>query len=140
MKRAETVFDALLIPTAKETRVGGTSSSLKEPLILSLPPMDGAPYPICAVIEPSRAAVGLPQRFGSSFSLSKYSWKVRRAFDGSHPAAASFASDSVTANAAEWNGLHSESFGIKPYAITVASSVSPLSTGSFAAITSSGVS
>ena len=32
-----------LIPTAKETRVGGTSRSLNEPLILSLPPIEGVP-------------------------------------------------------------------------------------------------
>ena len=53
-------------------------------------------------------------RQGILHDLSKYSWKVRRALEGSHPTAASLARDSVTANAAEWNGLHSESFGIKP--------------------------
>ena len=75
-----------------------------------------------------------------SFNLSKYSWKVRRALDGSQPTAANFASDSVTANAAEWNGDQLESFGIKPYAITDALSVSPWRSGIFAAIASSGVS
>ena len=37
----DTVSLALLMPTANETRVGGTSSSLKLPLIESLPPIDG---------------------------------------------------------------------------------------------------
>lgn len=78
---------------------------------------------------PSNAAVGLPQRVGASLSLSKYSWNVNLAFDGSHPTAASFASDSVTANAALWNGDQRDTFGINPYAITVAVSVSPLISG-----------
>ena len=62
------------------------------------------------------------------------------ACDGSQPTHASFASDSDTANAAEWNGDQRESLGIKPYAITVAVSVSPSKTGIFATIASSGVS
>ena len=37
----DTVSLAFVIPTAKDTSVGGTSRSLKLPLILSLPPIDG---------------------------------------------------------------------------------------------------
>ena len=45
---------------------------------------------------PSTAAIGLPQRSGSSRSFSKYSWKLRYAFSCSKPAATSFESDSTT--------------------------------------------
>ena len=44
--------------TAKETRVGGTSISLKVPDMESFPPMDGSPKPICASNAPSSAANG----------------------------------------------------------------------------------
>ena len=44
--------------TAKDTSVGGTSISLKVPDILSLPPMDGSPNPICAAYAPSSAENG----------------------------------------------------------------------------------
>ena len=89
---------------------------------------------------PRRAAVGLPQRVGTLFNLSKYSWKVSLAFDGSQPTTASFASDSLTAKAALWKGDQRLSFGIKPNDITEAVSVSPLRSGTFATIASSGVS
>ena len=62
---------------AKEMRVGGTSRSIKDPDMESLPPMAGRPYRSWASRAPSRAAKGLPQRLGSSRSFSKNSWKVR---------------------------------------------------------------
>ena len=58
---------------AKLTRVGGTSMSLNDPDIESFPPIAAAPSPICASYAPSSAASGLPQRFGSERSFSKYS-------------------------------------------------------------------
>ena len=63
--------------TAKEIRVGGTSRSSKLPDMESLPPIAPAPRSIWAINAPSTAAVGLPQRSGSSRSFSKYSWKLR---------------------------------------------------------------
>ena len=62
----------------------------------SLPPIAPAPRSTCAISAPSTAAVGLPQRSGSSRSFSKYSWKLRYAFSRSKPAATSFDSDSTT--------------------------------------------
>ena len=62
---------------AKEMRVGGTSRSIKEPDMESLPPMAAAPKSSWADRAPSRAAKGLPQRAGSLRSFSKYSWRVR---------------------------------------------------------------
>ena len=64
--------------TAKDTSVGGTSISLKEPDMESFPPMDGSPNAICALYAPSSAANGWLQRFGSSLILRKYSWNVKR--------------------------------------------------------------
>ena len=84
---------------AKLTNVGGTSSSPKEPLMESLPPIAGSPIPSWADKAPSSAAAGLPQRSGRSYSRSKYSWKVNRARRGSAPTAASLDSDSITAKA-----------------------------------------
>ena len=95
--RADRVRLALVMVTAKLTSVGGTSSSSKLPLMLSLPPIEGSPRCSWAVRAPSRAEVGLPQRWGTSRSRSKYSWNVRRAFIGSAPTAHSFDKLSVTA-------------------------------------------
>ena len=53
-------------------RGGGTSISRKEPDMESLPPMAAAFRPIWADRAPSRAAKGLPQRWGSSRNFSKY--------------------------------------------------------------------
>ena len=58
---------------AKEMRVGGTSRSIKEPDMESLPPMAAAPKSSWADRAPSRAAKGLPQRAGSLRSFSKNS-------------------------------------------------------------------
>ena len=68
-----------MLPTAvaKLTRVGGTSRSSKEPDMESLPPMEPTPRSTCAMRAPSSDPAGLPQRSGTSFSLPKYSWKVR---------------------------------------------------------------
>ena len=66
--------------TANETNVGGTSISLNVPDILSLPPIDGRPNPICASNEPRSDANGWLQRRGSSVILLKYSWYVIRIF------------------------------------------------------------
>ena len=64
LKMEETVLLALVAATAKHTSVGGTSSSLKEPDMLSFPPMAGTLKCSCAVSAPSKAAAGLPQRSG----------------------------------------------------------------------------
>ena len=69
----------------------------KEPDILSLPPIAGISNPNWAVNAPNNAAVGLPQRFGSFWRRSKYSWKVKRAFKGLAPTAASLDKLSTTA-------------------------------------------
>ena len=53
--------------------------------------------PSWASKAPSSAAAGLPQRVGTSWSRSKYSWKVSRAFKGSAPTAASLERLSTTA-------------------------------------------
>ena len=56
------VLEALVMAMAKLTRVGGTSLSLKEPLMLSFPPMEGTPNSFWATKAPKSAAAGLPQR------------------------------------------------------------------------------
>ena len=114
MNSADTVLLAFVIATAKLTSVGGTSIVSNVPDILSLPPIDGIPSLSCASIAPRSAAAGLPQRSGTSFNLSKYSWNVRRAVSGLAPIARSFESDSTTAYAEPWNGLQRETPGIKP--------------------------
>ena len=58
---------------AKLTSVGGTSRSLKVPLMLSLPPMAPTPKSSCAASAPNRLPTGLPQRSGSPCNLPKYS-------------------------------------------------------------------
>ena len=72
---------ALPTATAKLMRVGGTLSSApsssKLPLMESLPPMAPTPRSICAMRAPSTAAVGWPQRSGTSRRRSKYSWNER---------------------------------------------------------------
>ena len=103
---------AFVIATAKETSVGGTSRSSNEPDIESLPPIDGSPSLICASIAPRSAAAGLPQRTGTSWSLSKYSWNVSLAVSGFAPMARSFDVLSTTAYAEPWNGLHLDAPGI----------------------------
>ena len=77
LKWLGTMLPVFSVVTAKDTRVGGTSISSKEPLMESLPPMAPMPRAIWALKAPSRAARGLPQRAGSRRSRSKYSWKVR---------------------------------------------------------------
>ena len=76
LSSGETISPVLAISTANEQSVGGTSISLNEPDILSLPPIEGRPSFICASYAPKSAAIGSPQRFGSSPSLLKYSWNV----------------------------------------------------------------
>ena len=98
--------------TAKLTSVGGTSISSNVPDMLSLPPMEGRPRRSCACIAPRSAAAGLPQREGTSFNLSKYSWKVSLAVSGSAPIASSLEVDSTTAYAEPWNGLQREMPGM----------------------------
>ena len=60
------------VATAKDTRVGGTFSSWKDPDMLSLPPMAAVPQIFWASKAPSRAAAGFPQEQGSTVR-SKYS-------------------------------------------------------------------
>ena len=101
--------------TAKLTSVGGTSISLKVPDMESLPPMEARPSSTCASYAPSSAAKGWLQRRGFSSSiLRKYSWKVKWIFLQSPPEAAIFATESATAKAAPWKGLHLERYGSKP--------------------------
>ena len=73
LNSGEITLAALVIATAKETKVGGTSSCSKEPLIESLPPMAPTPKSNCAANAPSSAANGLPQRAGSFLGFSKNS-------------------------------------------------------------------
>ena len=96
-KAAVPVWDALVMLSAKLTRVGGTSSSLKLPDMESLPPMEGTPSSFWARNAPRSAAAGLPHRSGTSRSRSKYSWKVSLADSGSAPMAARRARDCTTA-------------------------------------------
>ncbi len=83
-----TLFPALLnsgemmsfifaVVTAKETSVGGTSSSPNVPLILSLPPIEAMPSASCASSAPRSAATGTPHLSGAVPGLPKYSWKER---------------------------------------------------------------
>ena len=82
---------------ANDTSVGGTSSCSKLPDMESLPPMEPMPKSTCAISAPSTAAVGLPQRSGSSRSFSKYSWNVRYISSWRNPAATRRATLSTTA-------------------------------------------
>ena len=125
--------------TAKEISVGGTSRFSNEPDMESLPPIAPAPRSTCAISAPSTAAVGLPQRSGSSRSFSKYSWKLRYAFSCSKPAATSFDSDSTTDRYAPVNWFFDMMYGLKPHAMAEAVVVS-LNTGSLATMASFGVS
>ena len=93
----EVMRSILPMAVAKDTSVGGTSKSSKEPDMESLPPMAPTPKSIWAMSAPSTAAMGLPQRSGSWRSFSKYSWKVRYMFARSKPVATSFATESSTA-------------------------------------------
>ena len=83
--------------TANATRVGGTSSSLNDPDMLSLPPIAATSNCICAHNAPNTALNGFPQRTSSWPSFSKYSCSVRRARLGSPPMATILATASVTA-------------------------------------------
>ena len=87
----EVMRSILPIAVAKDTSVGGTSKSSKEPDMESLPPMAPTPKSIWAMSAPSTAAMGLPQRSGSWRSFSKY------LFARSKPVATSFATESSTA-------------------------------------------
>ena len=93
----EVTRSMLPMAVAKDTSVGGTSKSSKEPDMESLPPMAPTPKSTWAIRAPSTAAIGLPQRSGSWRSFSKYSWKVRYMFARSKPVATSFATESSTA-------------------------------------------
>ena len=77
LNSGETTLSILSVVTAKEIRVGGTSSFSKLPLIESLPPIAATPKSICAVNAPRSAERGLPHLLGSFIGFSKYSWKVR---------------------------------------------------------------
>ena len=77
LNSGEITSEARSTVTAKDTRVGGTSSFSKDPLMESLPPMEAIPRSIWASKAPSRADRGFPQRAGSRMGFSKYSWKVR---------------------------------------------------------------
>ena len=96
LNSGDTMSSTLPRPVANETSVGGTSRSSNEPDMESLPPMEPMPRSSWAMRAPSTAAVGLPQRSGTSRSFSKYSWNVRYMALRSMPAAASFATDSTT--------------------------------------------
>ena len=96
MNSGEMTFLASASETAKETSVGGTSICSKVPDIESLPPIEAAPSCSWASRLPSRAAIGLPQRVGSSVIRSKYSWKVSQQCCSLPPAATILAIDSMT--------------------------------------------
>ena len=83
--------------TAKETRVGGTSISLKDPDMESFPPIAASRSSFCARKAPRRAAKGRPQRCGSRPSFGKYSCRVRRISDSFAPEATMRQADWVTA-------------------------------------------
>ena len=68
---------AFAVSTANETSVGGTSKSLNEPDIESLPPIAAILKLVCAKYAPKSAANGLPHLALSLFNLSKYSWNVK---------------------------------------------------------------
>ncbi len=106
-------FAAGHTPTAKDTSVGGTCRSSKEPDMLSLPPMAAAPKSSCASSAPSSADRGLPQAAGPVMR-SKYSWKVRWTFWVPLPVATSRAMESTTARYAPRHGLRSLITGSKP--------------------------
>ena len=95
-----TTLPACAVDTANETSVGGTSICSKVPDMESLPPIAPIPSCSCASNAPSSAANGLPQRLGSSFNRSKYSWKVSQQCPALPPAATTLATDSTTANIA----------------------------------------
>ena len=76
--------------TAKDTRVGGTSRSLKDP------DMDDGGAQIQGE-GPSRAATAYPSGWALVPSFSKYSWKDSQHFLRSPPAAMTLATDSATA-------------------------------------------
>ena len=57
------------VVTAKETSVGGTSSSPKVPLMLSLPPIEATPSASCASSAPRSAATGAPSFGGGGARL-----------------------------------------------------------------------
>ena len=97
MNSGETMRLASDAVTAKEIRVGGTSSPSKDPLIESLPPIAAMPRSSWAARAPSSAAVGWPQRRGSSPGRPKYSWKLSAHAVRSAPAAARRQTDSTTA-------------------------------------------
>ena len=64
--------------TAKETSVGGTSMSSKEPDMQSLPPMAATPQIHLGIEGAQQRRKGLAPAVGVVRSCcSKYSWKVR---------------------------------------------------------------
>ena len=93
----EMIFPIFSVVTAKETKVGGTSSCSNEPLIESLPPIAPMPSPIWALNAPRSAAAGLPHRSGFVPSFSKNSCRERYTSENSAPVATSLETLSTTA-------------------------------------------
>ncbi len=94
--------EAFTVVTPNATRVGGTLIWPNVPLMESLPPMDGSPSSACIRSPPSRAAMGLPQLWGSEVIFSKYSWNENRILSQDAPHATALAHASTTAYAAPW--------------------------------------
>ena len=88
---------SLATSTANEHNVGGTSIFSNVPDMLSFPPIEGSPKPICASYAPRSAANGWLQREGSSVILLKYSWNVNLILLKSPPEATILATESTTA-------------------------------------------
>ena len=97
LNSGETMLSAFSVVTAKDTSVGGTSRSSKEPDMESFPPMAPIPSSSWALNAPRSAARGLPQRRGSRPGFSKYSWNVRYTSSNFAPEAISLLTDSTTA-------------------------------------------
>ena len=106
----------------------------------SLPPMAARRSPCWAWKAPNKAAKGSPQRAGSSASLGKYSWKVRRVSRRRAPVATSLQTDSATAWTLPWKGEALLRWGSKAQDMWVQASVSPSRTGTLATMASGGVS
>ena len=133
MNSALITLPASIASTAKEINAGGTLISIKVPDMESLPPIAGISSSLWTFNAPRRAAKGLPQE-DSSVSFSKYSWKDNLIFSSRPPIATTFVAESITAYIAPWKGEYFAISGSYPYVITVAVSVSPSTTGNFAAI------
>ena len=100
LNSVETTLSALAVETAKDTSVGGTSMFSNVPDMESLPPIEPQDSSSCALNAPSRAAMGLPQRLGSFWVRSKYSWNVSQQWCQLPPAATTLAMEVMTASMA----------------------------------------